>query len=138
MKEKAVITKEVAESEFNKWFEAKRLPDYLLEKNQDDKDAIIAAIQDGRLSLNENNEFIQKLLFPVQTGSNEISELKYRFRVPEGELAASTRGVKPDDLIGQLSICYISTLTGLQKGIIRSLDPADSLIGKKIAAFFFI
>jgi hypothetical protein len=133
-----VITKEFAEEEFTRWFEAKRLPNSLLDKNQDDKEAIISAIQDGRLYLNENNEFIQKLLFPVETGSQSVSELKYRFRVSEGELAASTRGVKPDDLIGQLSICYISTLTGLQKGIIRSLDPADSLVGKKIAAFFFI
>jgi hypothetical protein len=134
-----MITREVAEKDFMGWFEAKKLPKNLLEKNAEDKESIINAIMEGVLVLDENNCFVQTLNFPVQIpNSEEIKELKFAFRVTEGVLAASLRGIKTDDLIGQMSLAYVSTLTGQPKSIIRSLDPSDSYLGKKIAAFFFI
>lgn len=133
-----MIAREIAEKEFMQWFEAKKLPKNLLEKNSDDKEAIVNAIEEGKLVLNEDNTFTQKLSFPVSFGDTSISELTFKFRVQEGELAASMRGIKTEDLIGQISICYVSVLTGQNKGIIRALDPSDSYLGKKIAAFFFI
>lgn len=132
------INKLTAEQEFAKWFEAKKLPKNLLDRNADDKEAIIGAIEEGILILNDKNEFIQKLQFDYDTGGEPLKELTFAFRVPEGVLSASLKGVKTDDLIGQMAICYISVLTGQNKGIIRALDPVDSYIGKKIAAFFFI
>jgi hypothetical protein len=132
------VTKAIAEDEFLQWFKAKKLPNYLLEKNADDKEAIVNAIVDGMLSLNEENCFIQKLNFPVLMPSETISELKFAFRVPEGVLSASLKGIKTDDLIGQMALAYVSTLTGQTKSVIRALDPSDSYLGKKIAAFFFI
>jgi hypothetical protein len=133
------VTREIAEAEFMEWFEAKKLPKNLLDKNADDKEAIISAIEEGVLSKDEDNKFIQALNFPVDNGSGEkIAQLTFAFRVSEGVLAASMKGIKTDDLIGQISICYVSVLTGQNKGIIRALDPSDSYLGKKIAAFFFI
>jgi hypothetical protein len=133
-----MIAREIAEKEFMQWFEAKKLPKNLLEKNSDDKEAIVNAIEEGKLVLNEDNTFVQKLSFPVSFGDTSINELTFKFRVQEGELAASMRGIKTEDLIGQISICYVAVLTGQNKGIIRALDPSDSYLGKKIAAFFFI
>lgn len=133
-----MIAREIAEDEFMQWFEAKKLPKNLLEKNSDDKEAIVNAIEDGRLVLNEDNTLVQKLSFPVSIGDTSINELTFKFRVQEGELAAAMRGIKTEDIIGQIAICYVSVLTGQNKGIIRALDPSDSYLGKKIAAFFFI
>ena len=133
------VTREIAEKEFMEWFEAKKLPVNLLDKNADDKEAIISAIEEGILSKDEDNKFTQILNFPIDNGSGEkLSKLEYAFRVSEGVLAASMKGIKADDLIGQIAICYVSVLTGQNKGIIRALDPSDSYLGKKIAAFFFI
>lgn len=134
-----MIAREVAEKEFMGWFEAKKLPKNLLEKNADDKEAIINAIMEGILVLDEDNCFIQKLNFPVEIPNSEvIKELKFAFRITEGVLAASLRGIKTDDLIGQMSLAYVATLTGQPKSIIRALETSDSYLGKKIAAFFFI
>jgi len=134
-----MITREIAEKEFMKWFEAKKLPKKLLEKNADDKEAIISSIEEDILILNEDLSFTQILNFPIQVNNSEpITKLNYAFRVKEGELAASMSGIKTEDLIGQISICYISALTGLNRGMVRTLDPTDSYLGKKIAAFFFI
>lgn len=134
-----MIQKEIAEQEFMSWFEAKKLPKSLLEKNADDKEGIISAIEEGVLCLNpDDNTWTQILRFPITVGNEVIKDLKFKFRVQEGELSSSMRGIKTEDLIGQISICYIAVLTGQNKGIIRSLDPADSWVGKKIAAFFFI
>jgi hypothetical protein len=133
------VSKEIAEQEFMDWFKAKKLPIYLLEKNADDKEAIISAIEEGILSKDEDHKFTQILSFPINVPDSEpITKLEYVFRVAEGVLASSMKGIKTDDLIGQISICYVSVLTGQNKGIIRALDPSDSYLGKKIAAFFFI
>jgi len=133
-----MVAKEIAEQEFSKWFEAKKLPKKLLEKNADDKEAIISSIEEGVLSLNDDLIFTQKLNFPIKQGDSIITELSFKFRVTEGELSAAMSGIKADDLIGQIQICYLSALTGVSRGIIRTLDPTDSYVGKKIAAFFFI
>lgn len=130
------VTREIAEQDFMSWFEAKKLPQFMLEKHADDKEAMISAIMTGNLVLNEDFTFTQKLNFPVKGSNMEVSELKYAFRISEGVLAASLRGIKTDDLIGQMPIAYISALTNEQKGTIRALDQIDSQLGKNIAAFF--
>lgn len=126
------VTLEQAKKEFETWFEAKRLPSYLKDKKSDDIDVIVNAIQEGNLVLNEDNTFTQVLAFPTE----RVSELKYRFRVSEGELAAGLKGIKVDDLVGQMPIGYVSVLTGEVRGNIRALDTADLTVGKAIAAFF--
>lgn len=123
-----------SQEEFNKWFEAKKLPLSLLEKKADDKEVIISAIQEGYLILNDNNTFTQTLKFPIKEG--QLTELTFAFRITEGEFAAASKGIKVDELIGQLPIAYISALTGENRGIIRALDTVDLNVGKSIASFF--
>jgi hypothetical protein len=130
------IDPEIAQSEFKRWAEAKKIPEKALEKHEDDAEAIVDAIREGSLLLEDDLSFTQNLKFPVKEG--EINQLKYKFRISEGELAASTKGLRADELIGQMPICYISALTGQNRGIIRSLDPVDVSLGKHIAAFFLI
>lgn len=126
---------ELAKEEFDKWAESKKLSAKMIEKHNDDAEAIIDAIQEGNLILNEEDySFTQKLLFP----KGEISELKFPNRINEGVLGAATKGIKSDDLIGQMSICYVSALTGKDRGTIRSLDSTDLALGKHIASFFLL
>ena len=128
------LSLELAKEEFNKWAESKKLSAKILEKHDDDAEIIIDAIQEGILVLDEENCFIQTLQFPKEG----LQSLKYKNRVTKGELAASTKGIKTDDLIGNMSICYISCLTGENRGMIRALDSVDSSLGEHIAAFFLI
>ena len=125
-----------AKDEFKRWFDAKKLPEYLLEKKADDKDVIIAAIQSGNLVLNDENTFTQVLNFPIKDG--QVAELTFAFRITEGELAAASKGLRPDDLIGQLPIAYVAALTSQNRGVIRAMDTVDLNVGKAIASFFSI
>lgn len=126
----------MAKAEFMRWFEAKKFSKRVLEKHDDDMEAIVDAIQQGILVLNEDMTFTHKLQFPLQSG--EVSELTYKFRITEGELAASMKGLKTDDFIGQMPIAYVSALTGQNRGIIRALDHVDISLSKHIAAFFSV
>ena len=126
---------ETATEEFKKWADSKMISNKVIEKHQDDADAIIDALQQGNLSLDEEtNDLIQFLFFP----KGETTELRYRSRVSKGELSASTRGLRSDNIIGEMPICYVSCLTGKDKGTIRALDSTDSSLGEHIAAFFLI
>ncbi len=127
---------ETASNEFKRWAEAKRIPENAMKKHEEDSEAIIEALQNGYLMLDEENCFIHKLAFPLKNG--EISELKYKFRVSKGELSASVRGLRSDNLIGEMAICYVSCLTDQQRGIIRAMDSTDSSLAEHIAAFFLI
>lgn len=131
-----VISLEQAQKEFQKWADAKRLSEKVIEKHIDDKEAMVDAIMNGNLILNEDNTLKQILEFPVKDG--QVKELVYKFRITEGELAASTRGIRTDDLIGQFSLCYVAALTGQDRGTIRVLDSVDVSLGKHIAAFFSV
>lgn len=126
---------ETAKDEFQKWADSKKLSAKMIEKHADDAEAIVDAIQEGNLVLNEDdNSFTQKLLFP----KGEVNDLVYPNRINEGVLGAATKGIKTDDLIGQMSICYVAALTGKDRGTIRSLDSTDLALGKHIAAFFLL
>ena len=124
-----------AKAEFDRWVEAKKLSSKTLEKHRDDEETIIDAIQEGYLVLDEDLNLIQELKFPIEKAG--ITQLQYPLRITEGELAASTKGIRGiDDLVGQMVIGYVSALTGIVKGHIRILDPVDMSIAKAIAAFF--
>lgn len=128
---------ETANKEFKRWAEAKRIPNKALQKHEEDAESIIEAIQYGYLMLDDDLNFVHKLAFPLK-GDTEVTELKYKFRVSKGELSASTRGLRADNLIGDMATCYISCLTDQPRGIIRALDSTDSGLAEHIAAFFLI
>ena len=50
------LSKDVALNEFEKWYEYKKLPEYLREDKRDDENQIISAFMDGRLVMNEDFE----------------------------------------------------------------------------------
>lgn len=129
------IDLKTAKAEFDKWAEAKKLSKKILEKHKDDEETIIDAIQEGVLVLDEELMFTQYLNFPIEKIS--LTQLTYPLRITEGELSASTKGIRGvDDLIGQMAIGYVSALTGEVKSHIRALDSVDMAIAKAIAAFF--
>ena len=128
-----MVSLEQAEKEFLGWFEYKKLPKRMLEKKADDKEVIIDAIMEESISIDpESYEIKQVLKFPKE----QIKELSFKPRVTEGVLASATRGIKIDDLIGQMPICYISAITGTDRALIRSMESVDTVVGKSIAAFF--
>jgi hypothetical protein len=135
-----LISFDIANSEFQKWADAKRLPQSALNKHEEDKEIIIEAIQKGYLSLDDELCFVHKLSFPLNINSegDKLSELRYKFRVTKGELSASTKGLRADNLVGEMSTCYISCLTEQPRSLIRALDSTDSGLAEHIAAFFLI
>jgi len=132
------MTRELAQTEFNKWFDTKNLAQKLHEKNADDEEAIIDAIIAGDLILNDDFSFTQKLKFPVQMNETEkLDELKYAYRISDGIMSAAIKGNDAKDMMG-IAQSVISALTGQVKGTIKALDTVDSGLGKHIAAFFLI
>jgi len=61
------VNLEVAKAEFEKWVEAKKIPEKAIEKHEDDAEYIIDAIQSGVLTIDEDSTIIHKLQFPKES-----------------------------------------------------------------------
>ncbi len=130
------VTKEMAQSEFDRWFESKKLP-----KTRREGDALplveemVSAIEEGTLVIDEENKITQVLKFPIVIAQREpVKELVYVNRVQAGTLASRTAWAKDDK--EQKLIAKISVLTGCEAGVIRALDSIDHQIASIISAFY--
>lgn len=134
-----MIPQEQAIEEFERWFEAKKLPKSYRENYEDQEKVIIEAMTDGYLVLSEDEKgnpvFVHSLLFPIKGGQIELESLTYAFRINTGKKSAALRGVKSNDTYGMLG-AIVSALTGESRAIIGALDTVDSAIAHAIAIYF--
>ena len=129
-----LINKEIAESEISKWLDFKKVSSKRRESKQENIDALIDAVIDGHLVLNENNSFTHTLKFPI--GENgQITKLEYKPRLEVKEIQLQMQGIKSTDLHGMI-LSYVSALTGKAKGIVSAMDSEDYTIAQGIAIFF--
>lgn len=129
------IAREVAEQEIEGWLTKKKVFASQKEANKDSIEILVEAISEGVLVLNpETNEFIHKLLFPIE---NEIitAELKYKPRLNDNMLKPHLNGLKPTDGDGRMW-AHIAALTGVSKNILTALDSIDKKIAMAIVVFF--
>ena len=130
------ISKEVAQQEFNKWAEAKKISDTKRESNKDCEEEILNAIMEGHLTLTEENEWKYKLKFHLGKGEmNIVNELTFKLRLTINELNSVSKGLKPSDVEGKL-IAYLSAITGESIGLLKTLDTVDYSTVSCIVAYF--
>ncbi len=135
MQENQVIDRETAFAEVEKWLSAKKIPVSDREKKKEQIETIVAAIQDGRLTLETNLMFKQTLLFPIGSSEKPIEELTYLNRITQESINIRTKNVSPGDLDGRIK-AYAAALTRQPDAIIGKLDSADLSLCESIVNFF--
>lgn len=130
----SVITREIAESEVNKWLDYKKVSKQkrILYKDQTEK--LINAVMDGNLVLLSDSRFSQKLIFPI--GEELIvSEFNYKARLKVGLMEEHVKSMKNNDMIS-VTRAYLCALSNQPKEIINEIDTEDYSIASAIAVFF--
>ncbi len=128
------ITKEVAQSEFDQWFEARKLPKT---RREGDAEAManefVCAIEEGYIEINEDLSIDLALREPLTEKIN-LSMLHFASRITAGVLQRCMSGIKSDDSQGR-QIATIAALTGEVAGNIRALGTIDYSIAAVITGF---
>ena len=128
-----LISKEVAQNEVNRWLDSKRIGGKKRIAYEKTIEELVSYVEDGTLILNENNTWVHKLLFPIES-EKTTSELVYKNRLNVDEVTNGLKGAdgSPQDMVK----CYVSLLTGKVKGIINKLDTQDYSVCQSISVFF--
>lgn len=131
------VAKEVAQAEVTSWLDFKKISEQKRLKNKSSVEALVDAIIDGSLSLNNDQTFTHQLKFPVKTkeGESTFSQLVYKPRIKMADVHTKLQMVKSDDADGRVA-CYISALCSLPLAVIKELDSEDYGIGQSVAIFF--
>lgn len=129
MKER-IMSPEMAAEEFDKWAEYKKIDQYTINENQDERNFIINAFETGRLKLNEDFSIVQKLKFPV---NDRLTELKYKARLTVREMQSID---KTKDKGVSSMVALASVLTDESSGLIRNLDAADFGLMRSLVTYF--
>ena len=129
-----VVSKEVAQQDVERWLSFKKLTDQRRDDKKENIEALINAVCDGNLVIDEDCNLIQKLMSPFGD-EIKITELKYKPRLTPFALKFHLQGVKATDMDARVC-AYVCALTSQAKGIIEKLDMEDYLIGQNVAFFF--
>lgn len=130
----AKVSEEVAREEVEKWLEYKKVTTKKREAFAEAIQTLADYICEGLLTLEEGCIFKQKLLFPLGNGGS-IPELSYQPRVQIKDLSSQSKGVPNTDQKARVA-AIVSSLTGVAKGIIVTMDSEDADVAQAIALFF--
>lgn len=132
-----LISKEVAEKEVNAWLDYKKVNAKRREFLKGNIENIISGIQDGTFIIHPDTFIIEhKLSMPLGL-NGQIKALSYKPRMSVGAIQDNLNGVNKEDTIA-VTVCYIMTLSGESKLILKGLDRDDYQNADSIAAFFSI
>jgi hypothetical protein len=129
-----VLTKEMAIADVNRWLDYKKIGDKKRSEKQDHIEALVEAVSEGDLIVEENCTITQKLKFPTEGGLS-VSEFVYKPRVSAETVIVHMNGVKPTDIDNRI-VANIAALTSQPKAIIKKLDTEDLSIAQSIVIFF--
>lgn len=129
------INKDQAKKEVDKWLEAKRVKQSMIEESIDSIEQLADEVADGFLILNEeDNTWTQKLVWPL--GNNEtVTELVYKPRITDLDINKYSKGIKTNDFRGQIN-AVTCALTDQPMGIINKLDTEDRRTARSLSGFF--
>jgi len=128
------VALEVAQAEVDKWLDHKKINERKRADKKDSIEALVNAVSDGDLVLNEKMELVQALKFPFEN-EQKVLALVYKPRINVKEIHSKLTGVKTDNLGGMIT-AYIAALTGQPAALIGALDTEDYAIGQAVAIFF--
>jgi hypothetical protein len=128
-----VVSKEIAIQDVNRWLDYKRVRASKREDYKQHIDSLVAAIQDGLLTVEEDHTITQHLLFEIGEGGTK--ELKFKPRLTQEQLNPYISKLASGSADERLR-AYICALTGQAVGIISKLDTEDNTISQSIAVFF--
>lgn len=128
------VERSQAQKEVESWLDFKKVGEKKRESQEAQISALVDAIVEGDLVLNEDFTFVQTLKFPT-SGEMPIKEFSFKPRLKLMEIHSQLEGVKASDADGRI-LAYAAALTGKAKQIIRSLDTEDYNVVQAIAIFF--
>jgi len=128
-----VVSLEQARKEVEQWLDSKKISEKKRAANENQIDVLVDAISQGDLLLKEDNVFVHKLKFPLD--SPKTTELEYKQRLTLSETHVALQNVKQGDNDGRL-LAYVCALTLKTKGVLGKLDTGDYDICVAIAVFF--
>jgi len=131
------VSFEVAQNDFNKWAEARRIGEKKREGNLGSEETILEAITDGDLVINEDNTMELKLVWPIIGDGDGVKSLDFKFRLTAGERQEAMKGISANDGEGRL-IGLIAQLTNQPKGIIKKLESAPDFDRATSIAVYFL
>lgn len=128
---------EVAEKEFKKWAEFKKIRGSKLEANEEHQDIIIDEIVEGNIFLTENYEFNYTLKFPItdSSGNEALSFLIFKPRVSVRDINSKMQGVKSTDGDARL-LAYVAAITNQNSKLLNKLDLSDYSVCQAIIMYF--
>ena len=122
----ALLRKEISQDEFNSKYE-------LLDSS---RETVIRALRKGILEINDNNEFILKLINPIEVnGKIEKSELVFKNRYQVKDIQSKLKGMDTEDLIG-MQVAFLSALTNTSKQMLLSLYNRDFKVCGALVVLF--
>lgn len=135
--EKKVINPETAKQDVERWLTYKKVSEKKRTNYRDAIEELEEAVAAGRLTIAENCEITQKLIFPIEdkTGNPFLEELTFTPRINVMELNKHTKTVKPTDTDGRIA-AYMAALTKQSAGILGKMDTEDHAIASNIVVFF--
>lgn len=132
-----VLSREIAEKEVKAWLDYKRVSPRKreLKANVEALEKMVAAFEDGLLSMNQETfDITHKLIFPMGVDV-QTDKLVYKARIPYVRVQTELKGLATDD-IGKFTPAYIAAITGEPKAVIAAMDTEDLAIASSIASFF--
>lgn len=132
-----MIAPEVATAEVNKWLDYKKLSEKRRTERKLSIDALVEAVSDGIISIDDDYNIKQPLIFPIadKEGNVALSEVVYKPRLTYLELEKYTKGIAADDVDGKI-FAYGAALTGKAIGLLKKMETEDFILLQKIALFF--
>lgn len=128
-----VISEEVAKAEVKKWLDAKKIGKTKRDSHTYQIETLVSAICDGVLVLNDKNQWVQTLSFPLEDLA--LNKLTFKSRMTANENISASARAEGNSLL--VMSCFISELTGEPSELIRKLDSVDYGISAAIGIFFY-
>lgn len=130
---KVLVTKEVAESEVNKWLDFKRVKNYKREDLKKVIKVLQELVSEGDLIVNSDGTLTYNLAFE-NAGVKSVT-IQPRINMIEfNERIARIAPVEQNDM--EITSVILSIITGEMNAVFKTLDTVDYEILKAISLFF--
>ena len=133
--DKEVISQDQAQAEVTEWLDKKKVFAKEREAKKAEIEAMVDAIVNGVLSIDETGIIKHTLIFPVQDkdGRDVLNSVSYKLRLDTGSINQRLKGL---GMNMELMSGYGAALTDQPIGYINKMDTQDSKILRAIAGFF--
>jgi hypothetical protein len=131
--EKTKIEKEVAQADFDRWFEVKKLPKTRREGESESMvNELLGSIEEGFIVLQDDGGVKLFLREPL-TGERPLNELNFVPRLTAGQLMSKTGYAKTSQ---EKQVATIAAFSDEVGGTIRALGTIDLTIAAVITNFY--